>query len=47
MSRKIKEIADLMTDESNVDEVMKGSIELEKTFKKFKMRTKHCSLVTE
>ena len=24
-----------MTDESNVDEVMKGSIELEKTFKKF------------
>ena len=35
VSRKIKEIADLMTDESNVDEVMKGSIELEKTFKKF------------
>lgn len=35
MSREIKEIADLMTDESNVDEVMKGSIELEKTFKKF------------
>jgi len=36
VSRKIKEIADLMTDESNVDEVMKGSIELKKkTFKKF------------
>ena len=32
---KNKDITELMTDESNVDKVMKGSVELEKAFMKF------------
>lgn len=35
VTKRIKEISGLMTDESNVDEVMKKSAELEEVFKKF------------
>ena len=35
VTKKIKEISGLMTDESNADEVLKKSAELEQAFKKF------------
>ena len=35
MTKKIKEISGLVTDESNADEVLKKSAELEQAFKKF------------
>ena len=35
MTKKNKEISGLMTDESNADEVLKKSTELEEAFKKF------------
>ena len=35
VTKKIKEISSLMTDESNADEVLKRSAELEQAFKKF------------
>ena len=48
VTKKIKEISGLMTDEENVDEVMRKSTELEEAFKKFQEAHEafHCRVET-
>ena len=48
VTKKIKEISGLMTDEENVDEVMRKSTELEEAFRKFQEAHEafHCRVET-